>query len=132
MAKQKHPNIDDTVAAAEAATETAADSELAAAQTGVETQPVTSSPAPQGPSIPFTRQAAPKKPVTVAELVAVAKAKGQETVTMVIPQQKHKGPVLVRLPDKSLVSVPTGIQEVTADLADHWFLKAAGAKRHTK
>jgi hypothetical protein len=51
----------------------------------------------------------------------------EATETMVIPEM-----VIVTQQDLSRVLFKPGVQEVPAHLADHWYLKAAGAQRYAK
>ena len=54
-----------------------------------------------------------------------ARRPDEDTVTMIIPQD-----VIVTRNDYSRVQFLKGIQEVPRHLADHWYLKAAGAQAY--
>lgn len=66
-----------------------------------------------------------RQPADVAE-------DGEEMVTVNVPEQPHKGPLQIRMPDHSLVTLKPGIQEVPAKIADHVYAKASGVVRYNK
>jgi hypothetical protein len=66
-------------------------------------------------------------PSSAPALTPEEAAKGHNTVTMVFDV-----PVLLTLGTNQKVHYPKGVHEVPVEHADHWYLKAHGARQYAK